>query len=480
MDVGISELLLRSGMRASAKEVELANDIAAPIVESAVSVVASSHRSSETYEDLEGKLWACYEVDQVDSDLRRVVLGDPSEVDDPEWQQLDDRLAIFTRVAIERGRSGSNLVGVKDLVLIDSYDNVTGAPESMRRLVPGARSTLVASLLEDGATVVGKTTMMDMSIGLPDLASGERIPRNPWGPQHWSGGSSSGSAIGVATGIFDLGIGTDTLGSSRTPAVNCGVVGLKPTFGLLPRLGSVVTSPTLDHLGLIAGSVDRVERGLTTCSPETRRTSRDRLAIGVLGPETGKRVSDDVAKSFRRAVAALRGEGFELVDVRLPDLQLLEEAVRVVYAYEISWTIRSLAPDIWDWCKPNTRARLVAGLSVSPSEYLAAHEVLTRMRRTPERWFPGCDVLVMPATGRTSLRLDELSPVAHSRNSEWTSAWSGLGVPAMVLPVELAANGLPVGVQFVAEPYREADLFATSRILESVVKFPRFAGISHI
>ena len=174
---------------------------------------------------------------------------------------------------LEAGRDRGPLhgipVGIKDIVA------TAGLPTTAQSLVLDRRwgergdAVVVARLRAAGAVITGKTTTMEFAIGLPDPTKPFPLPRNPWAPDRWAGGSSSGTANGVAAGIFWAGIGTDTGGSIRMPSALCGITGLKPTFGRVPKSGVVPLSWSFDHVGPMA-------RTARDCALDARRDRRAR------------------------------------------------------------------------------------------------------------------------------------------------------------------------------------------------------------
>ncbi|MCA9847480.1 MAG: amidase, partial [Dehalococcoidia bacterium] len=180
---------------------------------------------------------------------------------------LDGRLGVFiTRMTdtalaaakqadadfaagVDRGPLQGIPIGVKDIIATKD------APTTAQSMVldpawgEGQDAPVVARLREAGAVIVGKTSTMEFAIGMPDASKPFPVPRNPWNPETWPGGSSSGSGAGVAAGLFLGALGTDTGGSVRIPAAFCGITGMKQTHGLVPKAGCAPLGYSLDHIG---------------------------------------------------------------------------------------------------------------------------------------------------------------------------------------------------------------------------------------
>src|SRR5882757_9881193 len=175
-----------------------------------------------------------------------------------------DELALATADAadaelaagVDRGPLQGIPFGVKDILAMAEGPTTAQSDVLDPAWGAGRDAPVVARLKAAGAVLTGKTSTMEFAIGMPDGSKDFPVPRNPWNPATWPGGSSSGTGAGVAAGMFYAGLGTDTGGSIRIPAAFCGITGLMPTFGRVPKSGCVPLGYSLDHIGPMARSAE--------------------------------------------------------------------------------------------------------------------------------------------------------------------------------------------------------------------------------
>lgn len=385
------------------------------------------------------------------------------------------------REGIDRGPMHGIAIGLKDVI------DVAGEPTSCQsKLRAGHVATdtafVVRRLAEAGAIILGKTNTWQYCLGQP----GPNLPyppaRNPRFPDRIPGGSSSGSGTAVAAGYVRAALGTDSAGSVRYPAGSCGVVGIKPTFGLVGRSGVFPLSGTLDHIGVIAGSVAdaAVTLGaITGWDPDDLAglmpppcdylADLDRglagLTIGL--PRAlyahGDGPSDQVDNLLAFAALAERA-GAEVREVETPDydqfnlygtIVLLGEAYRVHHA---DLARREAAYD------PPAFEALMRGAAYSLAEIDAARRACARLRVTVSRLFDEVDVLMLPTMLRPPLRIGEMS----GPENVLTKPFNMTGHPALAVPFGRSAEGLPLSVQVVGRHFDEAMVFRVGRAVEAL------------
>ena len=219
----------------------------------------------------------------VETCLRRADELDPllgtfvTRCDDAALAAADEADRLFAAGTVRSPLQGIPL-GVKD-VLTTADMPTTGQSRALPEAwAPARDAASVARLREAGAVLVGKTSTMELAFGVPDPATGFPVPRNPWALERWSGGSSSGTANGVAAGLFLGGLGTDTGGSIRLPSAFCGITGLKPTRGLVSVDGCIPLAPSLDHVGPMARSARDCAHLLAALTGTPVAPPRDDLA----------------------------------------------------------------------------------------------------------------------------------------------------------------------------------------------------------
>lgn len=344
--------------------------------------------------------------------------------------------------------------GVKDNLATAGIRTSLGS-ERWADWVPERDAEAVARMRAAGAVLVAKTATPELAFG--DARPGHR-PTNPWAAEHWTGGSSSGSAVSVASRILPVALGTDTGGSIRVPSSYCGVTGLKPTRGAVPTDGAAVVSWTLDHVGCIGrsaadlGTVLDVLRG----APGHRRDGVAGLRIGRPMAWFHERVDDDVRQATDAAVAVLEGLGATSTEVEVPDPDLGGIAAWVI-------TVCEFAESNADWrdhlgrYTPASAERLVAGASLGAGDYLRARRVRRDLRERVGQLLEQVDVLVTPGTPTAAPRvvppLDDLwgdgDRLWLERVARSFILFNLLGLPAVVVPAGFTADGRPVAVQVV-------------------------------
>ncbi|MFG3254828.1 amidase [Streptomyces sp. NPDC048172] len=377
-------------------------------------------------------------------------------------------------------------MALKDLI------DVAGLPTTASsRVREGHRAerdaTVAARLSEAGAVLLGKTHTHEFAFGLTTPQT-----RNAWAADRVAGGSSGGSAVAVASGTATFALGTDTGGSVRVPAALNGVVGLKPTYGLVSRHGVTPLSRSLDHVGVLArtaedaGLVLGALAGYDPADPASLPGASFALPGGAPGDLRGlrvgvprtyyfDRVAPEVEEAVRRAIDELRELGARLVDVDIPMAGRVREAqfgllVPEAVAYHEE-TLRTSA----DLYTPEVRALLEGGGQVLAGDYLRAQRTRERMREEWARLFGTVDLVAAPTVTGTAARGDQEAvrwPDGTEESVSDTyvrlSAPANLaGVPSLSLPVGLDGAGLPVGMQLIGAPLAEATVLRAARAYET-------------
>jgi aspartyl-tRNA(Asn)/glutamyl-tRNA(Gln) amidotransferase subunit A len=342
-------------------------------------------------------------TDATETCLQRIALHDGAlnamiTVTDESAVSAAARAGRELRAGVDRGPLHGVPVVLKDLIDVAGVPTGYGSAPAFRSL-PTRNAALVDRLVAAGAVILGKTNLLEFAYGAVNPLVGQT--NNPWDAVRTSGGSSGGSAAAVAAGMAFAGVGTDTGGSIRVPAAYCGVVGLKPTFGLVPLEGVFPLSWTLDHAGPIA------------------RTSADALAFldalaGTSGPTTplpiaGRRfgvirahvddpcIRADVRAAFTAACQRLVDAGATLVDVHLPELEGMAQAVIDILLPEAAIIHAVRLAEHPEAYGPQTLAQIEAGPGVSAIAYLRARDHRRRLTEAMEEAVVGLDALIAPA-----------------------------------------------------------------------------------
>ncbi|MEU4981753.1 amidase [Streptomyces sp. NPDC021969] len=402
--------------------------------------------------------------------------------------------ALAAAVRAEREISGSGPRGplhgipmaLKDL--IDAEGMPTTASSHVRAGHVAERDSRVAERLgAAGAVLLGKTHTHEFAYGLTTPQT-----NNAWDQSRVAGGSSGGSAVAVAAGGATFAMGTDTGGSIRVPAALNGVVGLKPTYGLVPRTGVTSLSWSLDHVGPLTRTVQDAALVLSATAGHDPRDPAsvsgpilDRfpggdlrgLKVGVPRNHYFDRVAPEVEESVRGAIERLAELGAELVDVEIPMARYVQAVQWGLMVPEATaYHERSLraTPDLY---AADVRILLEAGELTSAGDYLRAQRARTMMRDAWARMFDAIDVLAAPTVPMTAAEAgQEAVEWADGTTEAVPDSYVRLcapanitGVPALTLPVGHDRAGLPIGMQLMARPFRDATVLRVGRVYEESV-----------
>jgi Asp-tRNA(Asn)/Glu-tRNA(Gln) amidotransferase A subunit family amidase len=398
------------------------------------------------------------------------------------WAHLDSDLVMRQAEAADRFRASGRAigllhgvpVGVKDIV--DTRDmpteNGTILDEGRR---PRADAAVVERLREAGAIILGKTVTTELAVYHPGKT------RNPHDASRTPGGSSSGSAASVAAGMAPLAIGTQTNGSVIRPASYCGVVGFKPSRGLISRRGILVQSPTLDSVGTfsrtvedaalladaIAGHDPRDRQTVLAARPDLSRTTMSRPpvkpALAFVRSPVWDEAEEDVRAGFTELVETLGG-GIEEVELPSP----FERAHALHSVVMLADIARSFSR-YFEYGRDKLSGRLVGmieeGRTVLAVDYAAALDWIEVMNAALEKLFERYDALLTPAaTGEAPMGLDTTG------SPTFCTIWTYCGAPAVTLPLLVGSGGMPVGVQMVGRHMYDGRLLRTARWLTEALR----------
>jgi Asp-tRNA(Asn)/Glu-tRNA(Gln) amidotransferase A subunit family amidase len=390
------------------------------------------------------------------------------------WAWLDGAFALDQARALDARRAGGASlgplhglpVGLKDIIDVKGVPCENGTAIDAGR-VPRADAWVTARLRAAGAVILGKTVTTEAAYLHPGRT------RNPWNHGHTPGGSSQGSAAAVAAGMVPLAVGTQTGGSVIRPAAYCGVVGVKPTFGLIPRSGILAQSPFLDTVGVFARSAadaalildalaghDPADRA-TEPRPEPRALAAVRAGAPV--PPMFARVRlpaeaeahPEMVSAMDELAAAL---GEQCWEAPLPALFAQAEAERRrINLAEMAKCYHALERRGRALMSPVLAAALDEGGAVPARDYLAALDWREVLDAALDEVFDRCDAILCPAApGPAPAGLDSTGSAVF--NGVWTLA----GVPAVTLPLFAAGDGMPMGVQLIGRRGDDARLLRTA------------------
>ena len=341
-------------------------------------------------------------------------------------------------------------VAIKDN--IDVRGVVTTSASTVGVPPPAQRdATVVARLRGAGAELLCKTNLLEYAAGSVNPAYGMTF--NPRDPTRTSGGSSGGSAALVAAGVCDFALGTDTGGSIRIPAAYCGIVGLKPTYGLVPLDGVFPLSPTLDHVGPLTRTAAQAAALLgAMAGTRIELRSFSGVRIGVLRRQVDDpAVEPPVRARVEEALARLGRAGFPLVDVDIPELDLADDALGVIVVKEAYDVHRDLLGQEGHRYGAGTRAVIEAGREVDDAQYERALADRKRIAQGFARVFEQVDILAGPTVAYPAPHEDP--PVGTPQGdveARFTGPYNLTGIPAVSIPCGLAEGELPAGLQLAA------------------------------
>jgi aspartyl-tRNA(Asn)/glutamyl-tRNA(Gln) amidotransferase subunit A len=422
-------------------------------------------------------------------------------------ERLDNRLHAFIRPTPERAMAEARAaeaaimangpkgplhgipIGLKDIV------DTKGIPTTCQSKiladnVPDADAACAEKLAAAGIVLIGKTTTHEFADGGPSFDLPWPPARNPWNPDHFTAGSSSGTGAGVAAGLILGGIGTDTGGSIRGPAALCGIAGIKPTYGLVSRAGVAPAAFSLDHIGPMAWTAEDCALMLQALAGHDPRdpASAKRpvpsytaglgsgirgLRIGVIHHfhETDHKVSEGTQHGIDAALATFRDLGAELREVQLSPLQDWAACGSL-----ISITERAAAYEEWARTRlgdfsERLRSRLMLGVLVSGVDYVQAARRRRELRAELQAAMRGLDVVLTATQPWEAAKIDAVPKWDLFEAPGFMMPFNVAGYPAISVCSGFGAGGLPVAIQLVGKPFQEPTLLRIADAFEKATPF---------
>jgi aspartyl-tRNA(Asn)/glutamyl-tRNA(Gln) amidotransferase subunit A len=427
-------------------------------------------------------------------------------------------------------------LALKDVIVTRGLRTTCGS-RILENFVPPFDATVTRQLKNAGAVILGKANMDEFAMGSSTENSAFGPTHNPWHRDCIPGGSSGGSAAAVAADLCTASLGSDTGGSIRQPAAHCGVVGLKPTYGLVSRYGLVAYASSLDQIGpltkevadaalllaFIAGhdpkdstsfnpgagngsNYQRMLEGLQDCIPEygprwlgvNLKNDIKGIRVGVPREYFGEGLDPEVEAAIRAALRTLESLGAELVEVSLPHT---EYAVATYYVVAVAEASSNLAR--YDGVKygfraegrnllemyartrtrgfgPEVRRRIMLGTYALSAGYYEAYykkasQVRALIRRDFEEAFRRCDLVATPVSPTPAFRLGEklADPLTMYLSDIFTISANLAGIPGISVPCGFSSQGLPMGLQLLGPPFGEMTIFHAAHAFEQATDFHR-------
>ena len=410
------------------------------------------------------------------------------------------------------GILGGVPVAIKDNICTNGV-RTTCSSKMLENFVPFYDATVAKKLEEAGAIMLGKTNMDEFAMGSSTENSYFKATKNPWNVDRVPGGSSGGSAAAVSADMAYASLGTDTGGSIRQPASFCGVVGIKPTYGLVSRYGVVAYASSLDQVGPITKNVrdaalmlnviaghDKMD---TTSANLDKKDYTKVLVNDLKGKKVGvptafvaEGVNPEVKKVYEEGIQTLKNAGAEIVEV---DLEYIKHSLATYYIIATAEASSNLGrydgiryghrandfEDLDDLYKKSrtegfgeeVKRRIMLGTYVLSSGYYDAYykraqQVRTLIIEEFKKVFETCDVIAMPTAPNTAFKIGEKTsnPVEMYLEDIYTVPVNIAGLPGISVPAGISSeNNMPVGMQFIAKAFDEENLLQIAYAFEQNV-----------
>ena len=399
------------------------------------------------------------------------------------WVTLDENAAMAAATSsaedLQRGGPSGPLHGVPIAVKDIYYTRglrTTACSPIYADFVPAYDATAVARLKQVGAIVMGKTVTTEFACMDPPPT------RNPWDHDHTPGGSSSGSAVGVAARVFPAALGSQTAGSVVRPAAFNATVGFKPTFGRISRYGVMPVAWSLDTTGFFTRTVDdaaimlkalsgydpKDPSSVSRAAPDYQEASEGRDSpprIGLVRHLFHHRATPEARDHMEGVVRRLGAAGAEIEEAGVPfDFEALLGAHKVIMASEAASVHEAdfrARPEDYG---PKVRSLIEAGMLTPAVTYLQAQRVRRRFREVMEQTIRSFDILLTPSAPGPAPR-----DLTTTGDPSFQAPWTTCGFPVLALPSGLSESGLPLSIQLVSAPFAEARLLAAAHWCEKTL-----------
>lgn len=414
-------------------------------------------------------------------------------------------------------------VALKDLLCTCGVKTTCGS-RILEDFIPLYDATVVAKLKQENAVLLGKTNLDEFAMGSSTENSAFKITKNPWDTDRVPGGSSGGSAAAVAAQFCCAALGTDTGGSIRQPASHCGLVGLKPTYGRVSRFGLVSYASSLDQIGpltrdvtdaalmmnLICGNDPMDSTSAQEAVPDFTQALKQVESQSLKGMRAGipkeylgmKGIHPEVLAVFDKAKQILEGLGVEIREVSLPHTEYVVAAYYIIAPCEASSNLArfdgvkygfrdSSAHDLMDLYKktksqgfgPEVQRRIIIGTYALSAGYYDAYygrasQVRTLIMQDFSKAFETCDVILSPVAPTPAFKINENmgDPLTMYLSDIFTLSANMAAIPGISIPAGFSADGLPIGIQMMANRFDEISLlragFGLEQALDLKTPFP--------
>jgi len=408
-----------------------------------------------------------------------------------EERALADARAAEERVmaGAARGRLDGIPIGHKDIYCTAGIPT-TAHSKQLQDYIPAEDATTAKKLVEAGTVLLGKLATHEFAFGGPSFDLPWPPARNPWNPEHFTAGSSSGTGAAVAAGLILGGTGSDTGGSIRGPAALCGIAGLKPTYGLCSRAGVLPLSFSMDHTGPLAWTAEdcaillQAMAGPDPADPASAgRRAPDYasalssdvkgMRIGVVRHfhEADHKVSEGMQRGIDHAIEVFRTLGAEIREVKLPPLAdysacgwlILVTEGFALHEYWMQTSLQNYGELLRD--------RMALGGLVSGADYVQAVRRRRELCVATAKVMQELDLLLTASQPAEAPRIDAVPKWAILEKPSFTIPFNLTGQPAISVCTGFGAGGLPVAMQLAAKPFQEATLLRAAHAFEQATEW---------
>ena len=426
-------------------------------------------------------------------------------------QQVDAKIAAGEEIGLLAGIP----IGIKDNLCTQGIPT-TCASRILQNFVPPYESTVTQKLADAGAVMVGKTNLDEFAMGGSTETSAYQLTANPWDASRVPGGSSGGSAAAVAADECVVALGSDTGGSIRQPASFCGIVGMKPTYGLVSRYGLVAFASSLDQVGPLGRSVEDTAillNAIAGYDPKDATSLKVEVPdytqfltpdvkgkkVGVIRETFGDGLDPEVEKAIQGAIAQLKDLGAEIQEISCPRFRYGIAAYYIMAPSEASANLArydgvrygARAEDAENLMDMYTRTRsegfgaevkrrimigtYVLSAGYYDAYYLQAQKVRTLIKQDFEQAFSQVDVLVSPTAPTTAFKMGEKTadPLSMYLTDLMTIPVNLAGLPGMSVPCGFDAQGMPIGLQIIGNVLREDQIFQVASAYEQATEWQK-------
>lgn len=399
-----------------------------------------------------------------------------------------------------QGKLAGMVIAVKDVLSIKNKP-LTCSSKILSGFTSLYTATAIQKLLDQDAIIIGKTNCDEFAMGSSNENSAFGIVRNPVNPEFVPGGSSGGSAVAVAAGLCDVSIGTDTGGSIRQPASFCGIYGLKPTYGRVSRYGLTAFASSFDSIGPFAKNVEDLALTLqvlsgkdiydsTSANVEIQdylsalSSSDTKLKIGIPKEYFAEGLNHEVRAAIQFQIENLRNLGFEIIDISLPNTEYSIAAYYILTTAEASSNLARYDGARYGYRSSDgitlkkmyvssrsegfgteVKRRIMLGTYVLSAGYYDAYykkaqKVRRLLKNDFDKAFDKVDIILTPTSPFTAFRIGEKSsdPLQMYLSDIYTTSANLAGIPGINIPVGHDSQGMPIGLQLMANQFQEAAL----------------------